>query len=408
MKPRNLALWAVALFGTAAVLPQSGTGGPVGYWKFDEDSGPAADSAGSANASWKGSPSTETSGLPGFSYPNPRAIVFDQSGGVEDYVEIPNTTALENLQEGDYTISVWFRPDRLPSTPDPDGVSRAGIVIKTGWHTGLHYNSNEQFLFENWSADSNGDNDPDVWMGTWTSRRFPVGSWYHLCGVWNRTQGTAQIWVNGALEGSQTYTAGVSMFEYGTTTWKVGIARPGAVNYRWAAVGAVDDLRFFNRALSENEIGELYNGLPAPRSLTATASGNQVNLSWSAPTGSLSYQYLVWRATSSGGPYEQIGAPTSGTSYTDTVPAAGTYYYVITAVSSVGESGRSNEANATAGSGGGTPPPGPSPSGDDSNDDGHGTCGCGSVRARVGSPWIALAGAAAVLGAVGRLVFVRS
>lgn len=415
MNSRKMALGAAALLGLGTVLPQAGSGGPVGYWKFDETAGPAADSAGSANASWAGSPSTATSGLPVFSYSNPRAIVFDQSGGTDDYVEIPNTSALENLQEGDYTISVWFRPDALPSTPDPhDGVSRAGIVIKTGWHTGLHYDSRGWFLFENWGADSNSDGSPE-WMGvgTWEVSHA-VGSWYHLCGVWNRTQGTAQIWVNGALAQGANHTPNAAMYEYGTTTWKVGIAGPGFTDYRWAAQGAVDDLRFFNRALSQNEIAELYNGLPAPRTLTANASGSQVNLSWQAPAGSLSYTYRVWRATASGGPYTEVAAPGT-TSYTDTVPSAGTYYYVITAVSSVGESGRSNEANVDTGSGGsggggggGTAPP-PSGAGDDDDDDSDGTCGCGTVRAAGEmAGWAAAAGGLAMMAAGGWKRFFRT
>lgn len=406
MKVRIVAILAVGLFGTAAVLPQGTGGGPVGYWKFDEAGGPAADSAGSAAGTWNGSPSSTASSLPAFSYPNAGAVVFDQSGGVDDYVEIANTPALENLQEGDYAISVWFRPDSLPSIPDPhDGVSRAGIVIKTGWHTGIHYNSNGEFVFENWGADANADGSPEwLGVGTW-GISHAAGQWYHLCGVWNRSAGSAQIWVNGVMEGSRSdVPPAAAMYEYGGTTWKVGIAGPGFTDYRWAVQGAVDDLRFFNRALSANEVAELRNGLPAPRNLTATASGGQVNLSWTAPSGALTYTYQVYRAAASGGPYQPVSTSAT-TSHTDSVPADGTYYYVVTALSSVGESGRSNEGSATVsgsgggGSGGGTPPPAPSGS-DDNDDDNEGTCGCGSVRVRrVGSWALPSAAGMAVLGA---------
>lgn len=394
MKVRIVAILAVGLFGTAAALPQGTGDGPVGYWKFDEAGGPAADSAGSSPGTWNGSPSSTASSLPVFSYPNARAVVFDQSGGTDDYVEIASSSVLDNLQEGDYSISVWVRPDVLPSTPDPhDGVSRAGVVIKTGWHTGIHYNSSGEFLFENWGADTNGDGNPEwLGVGTW-GISHAVGSWYHLCGVWNRSGGGAQIWVNGVMEGSRTdISPAVTMYEYGTTTWKVGIAGPGYTQYKWAFQGAVDDLRFFSRALSTNEITELRNGLPAPRNLTATASGGQVNLSWTAPSGSLTYAYQIYRAAASGGPYQPVNTSAT-TSYTDSVPAAGTYYYVVTALSSVGESGRSNESSAAVsgsgggGSGGGGPPPS-SGRDDNDDDDNDGTCGCGSVRVRGVGSWI--------------------
>src|SRR5262249_33489774 len=67
--------------------------------------------------------------------------------------------------------------------------------------------------------------------------------------------------------------------------------------------------------------------------------------SWTASPGATSYH--VKRATVSGGPYTTVGSPTS-TSFTDTGLSNGTtYFYVVTAVNSAGESGNSNQASAT-------------------------------------------------------------
>jgi len=55
----------------------------------------------------------------------------------------------------------------------------------------------------------------------------------------------------------------------------------------------------------------------------------------------------VYRGTASGGPYTEIYESSSPiTIYTDIPGSAGTYYYVVTAVSSNGESAMSNEASA--------------------------------------------------------------
>ena len=87
-------------------------------------------------------------------------------------------------------------------------------------------------------------------------------------------------------------------------------------------------------------------GPAVPTGLTATAGNASVALSWTAPSGS-GLTYNVKRATVSGGPYISVGG-SSGTSYPDTGLTNGTtYYYVVTAVSSAGESGNSNEATAT-------------------------------------------------------------
>jgi fibronectin type 3 domain-containing protein len=82
-----------------------------------------------------------------------------------------------------------------------------------------------------------------------------------------------------------------------------------------------------------------------PLGLAATAGNAQVSLTWSASSGASSYH--VKRATTSGGPYTQVGAPTS-TSYTDSSLTNGTtYYYVVSALDSSGESTNSAQAFAT-------------------------------------------------------------
>jgi hypothetical protein len=86
--------------------------------------------------------------------------------------------------------------------------------------------------------------------------------------------------------------------------------------------------------------------IPAtPTSLTATAGNAQVSLSWTASSGATSYN--VKRATVTGGPYTTVASPTT-TSDTDTGLTNGTtYYYVVSAVNSAGQSANSSQASAT-------------------------------------------------------------
>lgn len=84
---------------------------------------------------------------------------------------------------------------------------------------------------------------------------------------------------------------------------------------------------------------------PAPTGLAATAGNAQVALTWNASTGATSYN--IKRATVSGGPYSTVGTSTTPT-FTNTGLTNGTtYFYVVTAVNSSGESGNSNQASAT-------------------------------------------------------------
>lgn len=83
----------------------------------------------------------------------------------------------------------------------------------------------------------------------------------------------------------------------------------------------------------------------APTGLAATAGNAQVSLTWNASSGATSYH--VKRSTTSGGPYTQVAAPTT-TSFADTGLTNGTsYYYVVSAVNSAGESGNSSQVLST-------------------------------------------------------------
>ena len=83
----------------------------------------------------------------------------------------------------------------------------------------------------------------------------------------------------------------------------------------------------------------------APTGLSATAGGTQVVLSWSASAGATNYN--VKFSTTNGGPYTTI-ASTATTTYTNTGLANGTtYYYVVSAANSFGESSNSVQISAT-------------------------------------------------------------
>jgi len=83
----------------------------------------------------------------------------------------------------------------------------------------------------------------------------------------------------------------------------------------------------------------------APANLQATAGNAQVSLTWTANAGATSYH--VKRSTTNGSGYAQIAAPTVA-NYMDTNLTNGTtYYYVVTALNSAGESANSTQAFAT-------------------------------------------------------------
>lgn len=84
----------------------------------------------------------------------------------------------------------------------------------------------------------------------------------------------------------------------------------------------------------------------APLNLSAKASEGQINLSWNAVAETKGYN--VKRSLTSGGPYTTIASSVVNTTYEDKdVQYGQTYYYVVTALNTDGESLNSNEVSAT-------------------------------------------------------------
>ncbi|MCT4597260.1 MAG: hypothetical protein N4A50_05205 [Vallitalea sp.] len=113
---------------------------------------------------------------------------------------------------------------------------------------------------------------------------------------------------------------------------------------------------YYYMIIAKNEAGESPNSAiisamplnepPAiPTNLSIENGNKSVNITWSSAKGAFTYK--VKRATTSAGPYTLVADNITGTTYTDTNLTNGiSYYYVISAVNSKGESNNSPEVIA--------------------------------------------------------------
>src|SRR5271155_5050157 len=135
------------------------------------------------------------------------------------------------------------------------------------------------------------------------------------------------------------------------------IAAPTSTSY--TDTGLSNGTKYFYEVSAVNSGGESANSPevsatpvapvspPAtPTGLQATGGNAQVSLSWNASTGAASYN--LKRATTNGGPYNTAVASPTASNYSDTTVTNGTtYYYVVSAVNTVGQSANSAQASAT-------------------------------------------------------------
>jgi hypothetical protein len=134
------------------------------------------------------------------------------------------------------------------------------------------------------------------------------------------------------------------------------VATPAATSY--ADNGVTNGTKYYYVVSAYNSYGQSANSTeasatpeapanppPIPTGLEATAGNAQVSLTWTSSAGATSYH--VKRSTTNAGGYMQVGAPAT-TNFADSGLTNGTtYYYVVSALNTAGESADSTEASAT-------------------------------------------------------------
>lgn len=216
--------------------------GLIAHWKLNETSGATADDSSLAN-----NDATRTGTAGWTTGKDANAHNFNYNDG-DDYFQAPTNTALNDVQEGDYTVMAYFKPNSVPPGSGSANNSAYGIVRKSGWHAGLVYGSDGSIFFEHWLQSG------PTWNGAGDWEFHAPNSFYHVAGVVSRTEGTIKIYVDGVLKETSSFTPGAAPYDYGSTPWRIGISNPGASEWRHAADGVIDDARIYNRALSAEEI----------------------------------------------------------------------------------------------------------------------------------------------------------
>ncbi len=244
----------------------------VAHWRFDEGSGTTTyDSAGDNDGNITGA--SWTSGQVG------GALRFD---GVDDYVEVNDNASLD-FGAGNFTISLWFR------TTATDGE----LVDKSGGGTGR--SKGYSLTIGTFGTINDGKIALRVRDGSRrdiirTQGAYNDGDWHHLAAIrkgsfaWNLNiyvdgvdVATATLKNQGAGDISNSYDLSIgAKYDAGdTNTWENFLA------------GAIDEVIIFGRALSTQEILQLYEaGLvkaydPSPAD-GATYVAIDAVLSWDA------------------------------------------------------------------------------------------------------------------------------
>jgi fibronectin type 3 domain-containing protein len=185
------------------------------------------------------------------------------------------------------------------------------------------------------------------------STASPVNAWTHLAMTYDGAQ--MRLYVNGVLAAGQTATGPI---QTNSNALRIG----GNFPYGEFFQGLIDEVRVYNRALSQAEIQTDMNNPveptepdttapSAPTGLVATAvSSGQINLAWTASTDNIGVTgYRVERCQESGCiSFAEIAAPTTNSFNNLGLAAGASYSYRVRALDAAGNtSGFSNVASAS-------------------------------------------------------------
>ncbi len=218
--------------------------GLVAYWSFDEGEGDIAfDATENHNdgtlkcAGEECSPSKWVEGKIGL------ALEFD---GADDYIDCGKDESLD-IGTGDFTFEAWAYTSTPAETGGWAGIVDKGHSYSTTDGAVLGVGTNNKVLFALNHMDPYSDD------AFYSSLTLNLDQWYHLVGVKNGT--VLKLYINGQHDTTHTITNG---------PYDITNSAPLVIGHNYVNLsgrfhnGTIDEVRIYNRALTEAEIKWLY------------------------------------------------------------------------------------------------------------------------------------------------------
>ena len=270
------------------------TNGLVGYWPF---SGNANDLSGNGN---NGTVNGATLTTDRFGISN---SAYNYNGST-NYINVSNSTSLQF--NGAITFSVWFNASTIPL----GGVNSTSYIMSKGADGGTPY-SWTSFLdtgvlsLTMWNS-GNGNNGATI---TNSQLTISTNQWYNVIFTFDGTN--AKAYLNGQLVSTTP-----STYTIFSNTYDIKFGRRHISGLPYFFNGKIDDIGIWNRALTQQEITNLYNSCA-----TTNPTGNTTQIFCATPAPTVAQltatgTNIQWYAAATGGsPLASTTSLVDGTTY---------------------------------------------------------------------------------------------
>ena len=240
MKKLVFTALAVGLSFTASFMAQVPnyvpTNGLVGWWPFNSN---ANDESGNGN---NGTVNGATLTTDRFGLPS-KCMFYN---GVSNYIDLPIIST-----SSDFSFSLWFNATEIKDWLVPVNNHIPGMIISkftntqsfpNGWESGVD-------PLTNLLGVGNGSTGVVA-----NNQVIDTLSWYSLICSYTSSNSTMKMYLNGSLANSNTSFQNVN----NNVTVRLGARSNSTAGFFFH--GKIDDIGIWNRALSDQEISDLYNG----------------------------------------------------------------------------------------------------------------------------------------------------
>ncbi len=195
--------------------------------------------------------------------------------GTNDYIVAKDATNLS----GGASFEAWIKPD---------DVSTSRYIISNFDGNNSVATDRNGFIFRLKATGAlvlaYSTSDTDYFARYTNNYILSTGNWYHVVGVWNSTLGPSglKIYVNGVRKDTTDLTSGtVSSYDESDQPFLVGV-KNGSTGLDKYFDGVIDEVRIYNRVLSEDQINISYNaGTSGTYPKTIVSNETSVNDKWS-------------------------------------------------------------------------------------------------------------------------------
>jgi len=231
--------WSIPVVDTLII--NSNPNSLIADLKFNENEGDVAtDHSGNVNTGTLINSPTWTTGNKG------SALNFTDS-----YVNIPSSTSLNTITSA-ITLSAWIKASANTAT--------STIIERWLYGTGVNQRAYNLYVGANGKISFGVSNDGTSANAKWltTTATITRDVWTYITVSFDGT--TMKIYINGTI--STSVAAGFSTIFVPTGNVHIGKWQTTATTWELPFIGAIDEVKIFNEALSSAEIKDLYNDVP--------------------------------------------------------------------------------------------------------------------------------------------------